>query len=125
MRMNAYLLIIFFILLFNFSLWSENPYVKIIYPNGNEIIKTGSIVKITWKTNIKDSKVLILLYKKGILIRKIGIHIDNKGFYFWKVPKSLKDSKFYRIRIRLESNLLINDFSDKNFEINHLPPLPQ
>jgi len=125
MGRKIYLLIIIFILLGNFSVWSERPYVKIVYPNGNEVIKTGSIVKIKWKTNIKESKVLILLYKNGNLLRKIGIHIENKGFYLWKVPEDLNSSKFYKIRIRLESNLLINDFSDNNFEIKHLPPLPQ
>ena len=116
---------IFIIFIFvNFISYKSN-YLKIIYPNGGEKLQKGTIIDIKWETNCFNDRVSLILYKKGRQVKKIAIHVKNTGLYLWKIDENLRNSDFYRIRIRLESNLLINDFSDKNFTINDLPPLPK
>ncbi|NIM78396.1 MAG: hypothetical protein GTO20_06370 [Candidatus Aminicenantes bacterium] len=91
--------------------------IKVLYPNGGEILKSNSSVTIKWQSTGVDGKVVIVLYKKGIKHSVISRQTDNNGSFPWKIPGTLPEGNDYRIRIRWLKNLSINDFSDRNFSI--------
>lgn len=94
--------------------------LRIIYPNGGEILKKNTTVQIKWTSTTKTSpneNVIIVLYKKGIKHSVISKGTRNTGRFPWKIPAKLPEAADYRIRIRLAHNLSVNDFSDRNFTI--------
>jgi hypothetical protein len=94
--------------------------IKILYPNGGEVLKTNAMVRIRWsstKSNEPKGKVILILYKKGIKHSVISKGTDNDGLFMWKIPRKLPQGKNYRVRIRLLDNLSVNDFSDRDFTI--------
>jgi hypothetical protein len=91
--------------------------LRIISPNGGEILSKTKPVQIKWEAPAVDGKVLITLYKKGIKISTITIGTPNTGEYKWRIPAQIVPHENYRIRIRSIQNLGINDFSDKDFAI--------
>lgn len=91
--------------------------IKVLYPNGGEVLKANSRVLIKWQSKDLNGKVVIVLYKKGIKHEVISKQTDNSGKFFWKIPRHLPEGNDYRIRIRALNNLAVNDFSDRNFTI--------
>lgn len=92
-------------------------WIKVLYPNGGEVLKTNSKIHIKWQSKALNGKVVIVLYRGGIKHSVISKETDNSGMYTWKIPQLLPDGKDYRIRIRALRNLAVNDFSDRNFTI--------
>ena len=94
--------------------------IKILYPNGGEVLKTNTVARVRWsltKPNKPKGKVILILYKKGIKHSVISKGTDNSGLFMWKIPREIPEGNDYRIRIRLLDNLSINDFSDRDFTI--------
>lgn len=91
--------------------------IKVIYPNGGEVLKTGSQVQIKWQSTGISGKVVIILYKRGIKHSVITKTTPNSGIFNWAIPANLPEGNDYRIRIRSLRDLSINDFSDRNFTI--------
>ena len=91
--------------------------IKVLYPNGGEVLKTNTMVHIKWQSKDINGKVVIVLYKKGIKHEVIAKQTDNNGNFPWKIPQNLPEGNDYRIRIRALNDLAINDFSDRNFSI--------
>jgi len=91
--------------------------IKVLYPNGGEVLKTNTMVHIKWQSKDLNGKVVIVLYKKGIKHQVIAKQTDNNGKFPWKIPQNLPEGNDYRIRIRALNNLAVNDFSDRNFSI--------
>jgi len=91
--------------------------IKVIYPNGGEILKMNTRVDITWQSQGVSGKVVIVLYKKGIKHRVLSPEADNNGKFTWQIPGDIPEGNDYRIRIRVLDNLAINDFSDRDFSI--------
>ena len=91
--------------------------IKVLYPNGGEVLKANTRVQIKWQSKDLDGKVVIVLYKKGIKHEVISKQTDNSGTFPWKIPQHLPEGNDYRIRIRALNNLAVNDFSDRNFSI--------
>jgi hypothetical protein len=118
MRKNI-LLIIAVSLLF-LSAESEPRKIKVLHPNGSEIFLTGSSVNIKWSysgENGEYNKIVILLYKDGIKLKTLSFSTENTGLFLWQIPPDFPESDKYRIRIRLENDLSVNDFSDHDFLI--------
>jgi hypothetical protein len=92
-------------------------WIKVLYPNGGEVLKTNSSIHIKWQSRGLNGKVVIVLYKKGIKHAVISKQTDNKGMFPWKIPQQLPEGKNYRIRIRALKDLAVNDFSDRDFTI--------
>jgi len=115
--------IIFFLLLWTGVLYQQpaakKSSINILYPNGGEVLKTGSTTNIRWQSQEMDGKVIIILYKKGIKHSVISKQTVNSGIFRWKIPRNLPGGKNYRVRIRSLKNLAVNDFSDHNFEIRN------
>ncbi len=81
-------------------------------------MKAGNMVRVSWTAvPANNGQVVLVLYKKGIKHSVITKKAPNKGFYMWKVPRTMPVGKDYRIRIRLLKNLSVNDFSDRDFTI--------
>jgi ABC-type cobalamin/Fe3+-siderophores transport system ATPase subunit len=91
--------------------------IKVLYPNGGEVLKTNTRVHIKWQSKDLNGKVVIVLYKKGIKHEVIAKQTHNSGKFPWKIPQHLPEGNDYRIRIRALNNLAVNDFSDRNFTI--------
>lgn len=86
-------------------------------PNGGETYKCGTTATIKWTSSDISEKVVILLYKKGIMQSVIAENTNNTGSYEWKISCDIPEGKDYRIRIRDLKNLSMNDFSDGDFSI--------
>lgn len=106
----------FFFLVMAIAL-SARTSIKVLYPNGGEILKHNNSVTIKWQSAGVDGKVVIVLYKKGIKHAVISSQTDNNGSFPWKIPGTLPEGNDYRIRIRWLKDLSVNDFSDRNFTI--------
>lgn len=93
--------------------------IKVLYPNGGEVLKTGGKIAVKWQSKGLDgkAKVIIILYKKGIKHSVIAKKTENSGVFAWKIPRNLPGGKDYRVRIRALKDLSVNDFSDGNFTI--------
>ena len=113
--------IIFFLLLWTGVLYQQagakKSSINVLYPNGGEVLKTGSTTNIRWQSQGVDGKVIIILYKKGIKHSVIAKQTVNSGIFRWKIPRNLPGGKNYRVRIRSLKNLAVNDFSDRNFKV--------
>ncbi|MEN8153526.1 MAG: hypothetical protein ABFR75_05840 [Acidobacteriota bacterium] len=118
MRKNI-IFIVVILLLFS-SAWPQLQKITIIFPNGGEILRTGSIVDIKWTYPVENNNVdrmVILLYKNGIKFRTLSPSAENTGIFKWEISQDLPEDDKYRIRIRLENDLAVNDFSDNDFLI--------
>ena len=91
--------------------------IKILYPNGGEVLHTNTSVFIKWTSEDTAGKVIIALYDKGIKCFTISEGTENTGTFLWKIPQNFKEGKNYRLRIRRLDDLSINDFSDGDFTI--------
>ncbi len=91
--------------------------LKVLSPNGGEILKTGSQVRINWQSMGVQGKVVIILYKQGIKHSVITKETPNSGIFNWKIPPNLPAGTNYRIRLRSLRDLSVNDFSDRDFTI--------
>jgi hypothetical protein len=92
-------------------------WIKVLYPNGGEVLKTGASIQIKWQSQDLKGKVVIVLYKKGIKHEVISNQTDNSGMFPWKIPQNLPEGNDYRVRIRAVEDLAVNDFSDRDFTI--------
>jgi hypothetical protein len=104
--------------IFFVELGAKPEQVRILYPNGGEILKVNTTVRIRWfSSNGPKGKVILVLYKKGIKHSLISKGTADTGRFTWKIPGKCPQATDYRIRIRLAHNLSINDFSDRDFTI--------
>ncbi|HUU05447.1 MAG TPA: Ser-Thr-rich GPI-anchored membrane family protein [Patescibacteria group bacterium] len=105
------------LILLTLALQAGDNYIRIEFPNGGEVLKSGSQVRILWQTLVANGNVAILLFKSGEQYAIIAESIPNSGTYEWKIAATMPDSGQYRLRICLLKNLRVNDFSDRDFAI--------
>jgi chitodextrinase len=99
--------------------------VRVISPNGGEILTSGSIQTIAWQTNGSADLVdrVELLYTKNDrrAWKKIAILTGNSGSYDWTVPITRKRTRSRcRVMVVLKDgsgNIVGSDASDGNFAI--------
>lgn len=114
--MRYFILIPFFFLFITLPFFQTST-IKVVYPNGGEILYAGTQTQIKWESAGENDGVVIVLYKKGIKFITVAQGVKNSGEYLWKIPKDIPPGKEYRIRIRLVKDLSVNDFSDSDFRI--------
>ena len=112
---NRTLIFIVFMIISPIILCSKS--IKILYPNGGEVLLTNSSVLIKWTAEETTGKVVIALFNKGIKCFTISEGAENTGTFLWIIPQNFAEGKNYRLRIRLLDDLSINDFSDGDFTI--------
>jgi len=91
--------------------------IKVLSPNGGEVLKIGGQTQIKWQSTGISGKVVIILYKRGIKHSVIARETLNTGISNWAIPANLPEGTDYRIRVRSLRDLSINDFSDRDFTI--------
>ena len=91
--------------------------LQVLYPNGGETLFTRSTVRIQWTPVNPEMRIVILLFREGAQAAIIADDIPGSGGFSWKIPDQLQPGNHYRIRIRTLTNLLVNDFSDRDFSI--------
>lgn len=96
---------------------TDTVQLKILYPNGGEILFTNAATQIRWTSSISTGKVHLVLFKRGVKHSVISEGTTNNGLFVWKIPPELAEGTDYRVRIRLAENLSVNDFSDGDFTI--------
>lgn len=105
------------LILFVLALRAEAPFVRIVFPNGGEVLRAGSPVRILWQSQAVNGSVAILLFKSGEQYAVLAESTANSGAFAWIPSPALAASDRYRLRICSRTDLRINDFSDRDFTI--------
>jgi hypothetical protein len=92
--------------------------IRIEFPNGGEVLKSGGEVRVLWRSVGMNGNLAILLFKGGEQFAVIAESTPDCGFFQWKISAALPDSGQYRLRICSLRDLRINDFSDRDFAIH-------
>ncbi len=103
----------------NFEIFT--PTITIITPDSSSLWVTGTSQDINWTSIGTISNVKIELYKEGVLEMEVVASTDNDGNFIWTVPKELKSSDQYQVKIIDASNPSIFTLSDY-FEIKEPSP---
>ncbi len=91
--------------------------IKVLSPNGNEILQPGDIYNITWNS-YRVSMVRITYYDGRLWRRIIDSFPANYGLYRWKIPNVTLP--VCKILISDLYNSVINDVSDSSFSIGNI-----
>ncbi|MCH8033697.1 MAG: hypothetical protein IH950_08080 [Bacteroidetes bacterium] len=91
--------------------------VTVTSPNGGENWLLGTTEPITWTDNFTEN-VKIELEKGGILIHTPTTSTQSDGLYNWNIPASLPEGSDYKIKITMEGNGNVSDYSDANFTLS-------
>jgi fibronectin type 3 domain-containing protein len=98
--------------------------VKVISPNGGEILTSGGSHPIEWETNgIEDSvsRVIIQYSRNGGRVwKRVASLRGNPGMYEWSVPKVRKTKSQCTVKVVLKGarrTIISNDTSDNYFTI--------
>ncbi len=95
--------------------------LRVAFPNGGEVLRTGTTRNIVWNSTIDDD-VRIELFLDGNLERVIVESTENDGIYEWTIPDDLILDDQYLIRLQVVGQPY-QDFSDAPFVITSLPTL--
>jgi len=107
---------------------SVTPSITVYSPNGGEVIKQGSVVRIKWNAPAVSS-VYIKLRKGNDTYHNpdptynsyeasIALMVKaDQGYFDWTVPNSLPDGTDYSVRV-IDSNATISDDSNGYFTIS-------
>lgn len=100
------------------------PTVRLVTPNGKEILNPGMTAVITWTSEAihPGERIALILYDRGVNALTITSGCQNNEKYDWKIPVSVKPGNHYRIRIRWVRKPAVNDFSDGDFSIQPVNP---
>ena len=96
---------------------ASQPFLRVEYPNGGEVLAAGSRVTVRWVSLGIDGAVAILLFREGEQYSVITARAANSGSYSWDLAPDLPAGGRYRLRICVLPELRINDFSDRDFFI--------
>lgn len=101
------------------ALWlpAIQPEIRIEFPNGGEVLKSGAEVRVSWRSVAVGGNLAILLFKGGEQYAVIAPSIPDSGSFQWRIPADVPVSGQYRLRICSLRDLRINDFSDRDFAI--------
>lgn len=98
------------------------PEVKVIYPNGGEIVETGDTLNLRWiatGNNGIDSITIFYSINAGIDYSELCAGEPNDSLYEWVVPPVNSDSCFLRVVAYDPFLLTGSDISDSLFTIRN------
>lgn len=111
---------------FTISASSVVPSVTVLQPNGGEIWRCGQTRAIRW-ASVSPSlagTVEIALFS-GLATDTVPYIITpgtpDDGIYFWTIPRNIRPSRHYKVRVRQLFNNGAMDYSDNFFAIAGLP----
>jgi len=94
--------------------------LNITSPNGGEIWVKGTMQTITWTDLDTDGTVnifLMRLHNNQTSRRIIARDVPNTGSFNWRVPRVVPVGRGYKIAIRKNVDVPVNDISDNPFAI--------
>ncbi|MCD6384785.1 GPI anchored serine-threonine rich family protein [Candidatus Sumerlaeota bacterium] len=93
-------------------------YIRLLYPNGGEVLKIGSTYRITWNASATLKTVGIRLVNTQYnLLYTVVTTTPNTGGYLWQVPSYVYPAPGYKIKIYHPSTPSLYDVSDSTFTI--------
>ena len=106
--------------------WAEIPAIKLVSPNGGEILSPGASYTISWTyTGMPGDTAKIVLLKNSVFFRTLNLGApmgsSGSGSFVWKVPATLEPRSDYKIRIVSTSSTSVSDESDSNFSVIGAP----
>jgi len=96
------------------------PWIQVLYPNGDEFLVKGETYDITWTSGYCGDIVRVNLFKDGALRRCIEISTENDGICAWTVDEDLEPDDGYQVGVLCTDPVWTEDRSDDYFYI--IPP---
>lgn len=91
-------------------------YITVLSPNGGETFATGSVLPISWMSDV-TGYLRLSLQKGGTDVMLISAKTLNDGSFDWTIPATLPSGADYTVKILYGFNPEIFDVSDATFEI--------
>jgi len=82
-------------------------------PKYSSFWKPGNTMEIKWITSGSVEKVDIQLYNKSDFRKNLGDNLNNNGSFKWYIPKDIRHSLHYHIKIINHNNPDENELSDR------------
>jgi len=100
------------------------PTITLEFPNGGEVWAGGTSVDIHWTTeNISSSESIKINLCEDNSPNWIIINTPNDGWYVWPISTGFPNDENYKIKISVNSNPTLYDFSDNTFTLMQAPEL--
>jgi hypothetical protein len=80
-------------------------YYTVTNPTSSGKFKKGKLMPINWQGGNSGEKVKIELVKLNQPVATISEGVGNQGSYIWTIPKNIKPSKAYQVRISSTSDV--------------------
>jgi len=95
----------------------DQPWIKVLTPDGGEEWNVGSTQEITWDSNLVTGNVMIEYSKDDFVADFNTISADepNDGLYDWVIPDDVSD--MVKVRITSIDDPAVDDESDEYFSI--------
>jgi len=106
-----------------FTVINKTNKIRIIFPDGGELLEANSSATISWLVNGLKSDLFKILFSSngGSTWDRVESRVLNSNEYFWKVPNI--ESENCKIKIVAVENEDIIDISENNFTISKKPDL--
>lgn len=91
--------------------------IKVLYPNGGEVLRKGSNVVVAWKSNLPGLVNLYASTDAGFTWLLIEDSLENTGVFGSDIGYDTPESNQWKIKIQSVNNPLIFDESDGTFSI--------
>ena len=106
-----------------FSIVNESNKIRILHPNGGELLEAGKAFSIEWESNALKSELFKIMFSQnnGNTWERIESRVLNKNQFLWFCPNI--ESEDCLIKIIAVENKDIYDISEKKFKISKLPSL--
>lgn len=98
---------------------SNDPFVTVLSPNGNENWLNTTTKEIRWVSNFTDD-ITIELYKNNSFVSTITSQAVNSGSYNWVIPSTVTNGDNYKIKVLRKVDELIYDYSDENYNMGNI-----
>ncbi|MDR3668079.1 MAG: aryl-sulfate sulfotransferase [Ignavibacteriaceae bacterium] len=96
---------------------TASPFIKVLYPNGGQVIFLDSTYVVRWQSNINDTLNISLL-RANNSVTSIGDSVfSGTNEYKWKVPSNLQQDSTYKIMVSSISNTGLSGISSSAFSI--------
>ena len=81
------------------SVYTTDPLITIVSPNGGELWMQGLTHEIFWSSINLDDDISIQLYQNEVLVNLITTSTENNGSYIWAIPLDQTTGNNFFIRI--------------------------
>lgn len=89
--------------------------LKVKSPNGGETIQPGETMFMEWDNN-SGELLTVELYKGGTMVRSLGAGVASDTLT-WMIPEDIEQGDDYRVLIKSEGSLQLDDASNGDFKI--------